>query len=136
MNVQALIDTSKMLFADDKGLLSMDESTGTCNKRFASLDIPQTEEARRSWRELLITTPGLGQSISGAAECNELSVQGSRAVGAGILVHPCNPATYDGNLGRRRSEGGGGSGGAADRARCNRAARQGKYSAAMEGTPA
>ena len=52
--------------ADDKGLLAMDESTPTSNKRFAALNIPQTEEARRSWRELIITTPGLAESISGA----------------------------------------------------------------------
>jgi len=44
----------------------MDESNPTCNKRFASLGIPQTEEARRAYRELIVTTPGLGESISGA----------------------------------------------------------------------
>ncbi|HUD83975.1 MAG TPA: class I fructose-bisphosphate aldolase [Candidatus Saccharimonadales bacterium] len=38
----------------------------TCNKRFARLRIPQTEEARRAYRELIVTTPGLGESISGA----------------------------------------------------------------------
>jgi fructose-bisphosphate aldolase class I len=48
-----------------KGLLAMDESTPTCNKRFAALDIPQTEEAQRAWRELLVTTPGLNESIGG-----------------------------------------------------------------------
>ena len=52
--------------ADDKGLLAIDESTRTSNKRFAELEIPQTEEARRSWRELIITTPRLAESISGA----------------------------------------------------------------------
>jgi fructose-bisphosphate aldolase class I len=54
------------MVADDKGLLAMDESHPTCNRRFAKLGIPQTEEARRAYRELLITTPGLGESISGA----------------------------------------------------------------------
>ena len=44
----------------------MDESNPTCNKRFAKLNIPQTVEARRAYRELIITTPGLGESISGA----------------------------------------------------------------------
>jgi fructose-bisphosphate aldolase class I len=44
----------------------MDESTGTCNKRFASAGIPQTEEARRAYRDLIVTTPGLDESISGA----------------------------------------------------------------------
>jgi fructose-bisphosphate aldolase class I len=66
MNIQELIDTAKTLVADDKGLLAMDESNPTCNKRFAALEIPQTEEARRAWRELIVTTPGLGEYISGA----------------------------------------------------------------------
>jgi fructose-bisphosphate aldolase class I len=65
MIVQGLIDTAKMLVAGDKGLLAMDESTPTCDKRFARLGIPQTEEARRSYRELIITTPGLSECISG-----------------------------------------------------------------------
>jgi fructose-bisphosphate aldolase class I len=55
-----------LLFADNKGLLAMDESNGTCNKRFAKLGIPQTVEARRAYRELIVTTPGLGECIGGA----------------------------------------------------------------------
>src|SRR5665811_551869 len=66
MKTQQLIDTARTLVAGDKGLLAMDESTPTCNKRFARLGIPQTEEARRAWRELIVTTPGLGGCISGA----------------------------------------------------------------------
>ncbi|MGZ6170893.1 MAG: class I fructose-bisphosphate aldolase, partial [Gemmatimonadaceae bacterium] len=65
MNAQELIETARMLVAGDKGLLAMDESNPTCNKRFARLGIPQTEEARRSYRELIVTTPGLGEFISG-----------------------------------------------------------------------
>ncbi|MGB7984189.1 MAG: class I fructose-bisphosphate aldolase [Terracidiphilus sp.] len=66
MNSQTLRDTAQALVANDKGLLAMDESNPTCNKRFASLGIPQTVEARRAYRELIVTTPGLGQSIGGA----------------------------------------------------------------------
>ncbi len=66
MNIQELINTAQLLVAHDKGLLAMDESNPTCNKRFAKQGIPQTEEARRAYRELIITTPGLGESISGA----------------------------------------------------------------------
>jgi len=66
MSAQELMDTARALVADDKGLLAMDESTPTCDKRFAKLKIPQTEEARRAYRELIVTTPGLGESISGA----------------------------------------------------------------------
>src|SRR5471030_1482258 len=65
MNTKNIIDTARTLIADDKGLLAMDESNPTCNKRFAKLGIPQTEEARRAYRELIVTTPGLGESISG-----------------------------------------------------------------------
>jgi fructose-bisphosphate aldolase class I len=66
MNTQILIDTARELMAGDKGLLAMDESNPTCNKRFAKLGIPQTAEARRAYRELIVTAPGLGESISGA----------------------------------------------------------------------
>jgi len=66
MNAQELIDTARALVAGDKGLLAMDESNPTCNKRFARLGIPQTEETRRAYRELIVTTPGLGECISGA----------------------------------------------------------------------
>jgi fructose-bisphosphate aldolase class I len=55
-----------MMVANGKGLLAMDESNPTCNKRFAQWGIPQNEETRRAYRELIVTTPGLGQSISGA----------------------------------------------------------------------
>jgi fructose-bisphosphate aldolase class I len=66
MNRQGLIDTAKALVAGDKGLLAMDESDPTCNKRFAKLGIPQTPETRRAYREMIVTTPGLGECISGA----------------------------------------------------------------------
>ena len=65
MKIQELIDTTRKLMADDKGLLAMDESNPTCNKRFAKLGIPQNEETRRAYRELIITTSGLGEYISG-----------------------------------------------------------------------
>ena len=65
MNLKEIITTAKSLVANDKGLLAMDESNPTCNKRFAAAGIPQTEEFRRSYREMIITTPGLGECISG-----------------------------------------------------------------------
>lgn len=66
MITNQLIATAQALVADYKGLLAMDESTGTCNKRFATVSIPQTVEMRRKYREMLVTTPGLNQGISGA----------------------------------------------------------------------
>jgi fructose-bisphosphate aldolase class I len=65
MNEHELAETARALVAGDKGLLAMDESTSTCDKRFAKLGIPQTVDARRAYRELLVTTPGLAESISG-----------------------------------------------------------------------
>jgi fructose-bisphosphate aldolase class I len=65
MNTDKLISTAQSLVADNKGLLAIDESIGTCNKRFAAMGIPQTVEMRRSYRELIITTPRLNESISG-----------------------------------------------------------------------
>ena len=61
-----LIATARALMAPGKGLLAMDESVGTCNRRLAEFGIAQTEESRRRYRELLVTTPGLSESISGA----------------------------------------------------------------------
>jgi fructose-bisphosphate aldolase class I len=66
MNTKELSSTVEAMLAGDRGLLAMDESIPTCHKRFAALGIPQTEEARRAYRELIVTTPGLGEAISGA----------------------------------------------------------------------
>src|SRR5665648_277474 len=78
MNTKALIATAKEMVAEDKGLLAMDESNPTCNKRFAKLGIPQTEEARRAYRELIVTAPGLGEYISGAILYDETIRQRKR----------------------------------------------------------
>jgi fructose-bisphosphate aldolase class I len=78
MNAQELIATARALVAGDKGLLAMDESNPTCDKRFAKQGIPQTEDARRAYRELIVTTPGLGESISGAILYDETIRQQKR----------------------------------------------------------
>lgn len=72
MKIQELIKTTNSLVAGYKGILAMDESNPTCNKQFAALGIPQTKEFRRAWRELILTTPGLGESISGAILYDEI----------------------------------------------------------------
>ena len=66
MNIRALATTANEMVANGKGLLAIDESTGTCNKRFAQGGIPQNAETRRQCRELIVNTPGLAESISGA----------------------------------------------------------------------
>lgn len=94
MDKQPLIATVCALMADNKGLLAMDESTPTSDKRFASLGIPATLDMRRAYRELIVTAPGLGESISGAILYEETLGQRTRAgvaftdvlAAAGILV--------------------------------------------------
>lgn len=65
MNRPSLEATAQKMVADGKGLLAIDESTGTCNKRFAQWGISQDAETRRRYRELIVTTQDLGESISG-----------------------------------------------------------------------
>ena len=78
MSAIGLIETARALVADDKGLLAMDESNPTCNKRFAALGIPETVEARRSYRELIVTTPNLGECISGLILYDETIREGKK----------------------------------------------------------
>jgi fructose-bisphosphate aldolase class I len=66
IDAPTLTDTANALVSGDRGLLAMDESTPTCNRRFARLGIAQTPEMRRAWRDLIVTTPHLGDCISGA----------------------------------------------------------------------
>lgn len=66
MNEQTLKATATALTADGRGLLAMDESNPTADKRFAALGIPQTPEMRRAYRDMIVTAPGLPESISGA----------------------------------------------------------------------
>jgi fructose-bisphosphate aldolase, class I len=88
-----LLDTADILMADGKGLLAMDESSPTCNKRFAVYDIDQTPQTRRDYRELLVSTIGLGEFISGTIlyeeTVNQLTSKGEKFVDviirAGIL---------------------------------------------------
>lgn len=78
MNITKLKDTAQKLVAQNKGLLAIDESSLTCNKRFAQLGIPQTIESRRSYREMIITTPGIGAFISGMILSDETIRQKKR----------------------------------------------------------
>jgi len=62
----------------------MDESNPTCDRRFARLGIPQTVEARRAYRELIVTTPGLSECISGAILYDE-TVHQKKKNGIGFI---------------------------------------------------
>lgn len=60
-----LIENARKIVAPGKGILAADESTGTIGQRFASIDVENSEEARRKYRELLFLTEGIEQYVSG-----------------------------------------------------------------------
>lgn len=66
MNLQQLKDTAAAMVAPGRGILAMDESHPTCNKRFEKLGIPATEEKRREYRHMLLKENEMGQFIGGA----------------------------------------------------------------------
>lgn len=81
MNMYAneLKSNAKSMVSSGKGILAMDESNGTCNKRFEALGIPTTENYRRDYRELILTTPNLSDYISGPILYDETIRQSTKA---------------------------------------------------------
>ncbi len=71
MNLPTIAQIAKNLVINNKGLLAMDESIPSCNKRFNALGIPATVDMRRAYRDLLITTPHLSDYINGVILCDE-----------------------------------------------------------------
>jgi fructose-bisphosphate aldolase class I len=65
MDLQKLENTAQELLAPGQGILAADESTGTITKRFEAVGIESTEETRRDYREMLFTTEGIGEFLSG-----------------------------------------------------------------------
>ena len=61
----ALNETARALVAPGKGILAADESSGTIKKRFDTIGCSSTEDRRRAYREMLFTTKGAGEFISG-----------------------------------------------------------------------
>src|SRR6059058_2459538 len=72
-----LESTAGALVAEGKGILAADESTGTIKKRFDSIGVESTEENRRAYRDLLFTTPGAEEFISGVILYDETLRQSS-----------------------------------------------------------
>ena len=64
-NIRELEATISKLAARGKGILAADESTPTITKRFEAVGISSSEDNRRTYRELLMTTPGCNQYIAG-----------------------------------------------------------------------
>ena len=66
MDVRALEETARELVSPGRGILAADESFGTIGRRFEVLGIKASEESRRAYREMLFTTEGIGEYLSGA----------------------------------------------------------------------
>ena len=69
--MSTLTEVAHTLVSNSRGILAVDESVGTMSKRLESVGVEPTEENRRSYRELLVTTPELSESISGAILADE-----------------------------------------------------------------
>lgn len=78
MDIQTLETVARQLVQQGKGILAADESFGTIKKRFDALGIESTEENRRAYRELLFTTPGIEDFISGVILFDETIHQATR----------------------------------------------------------
>ena len=77
MATNELHETARALVADNKGILAADESSGTIKKRFDSIGIESTEESRRAYRDMLFSTPGLEEYVSGVILYDETLRQAS-----------------------------------------------------------
>ena len=79
MSIEQLADIARAMVAPGKGIIAIDESNATIAKRFEGVGIANSEEQRRAYRELLLTTPNLNQHISGAILFDETLRQSTRA---------------------------------------------------------
>src|SRR5262249_34861395 len=78
MKKDNLQSVARKLVAPGKGILAADESSGTIEKRLKSISVPSTEENRRAYREVLFTTKGAGEFISGVILFDETIRQKTR----------------------------------------------------------
>ncbi len=79
MSTKELVKVAQAMVEEGRGILAIDESTGTCQKRFDSIGVDCSEENRRQYREMLLSTPGLGEHISGAILFDETLRQSTPA---------------------------------------------------------
>ncbi|NLB14839.1 MAG: fructose-bisphosphate aldolase class I, partial [Gammaproteobacteria bacterium] len=78
MSIEQLEDIAQAIVAPGKGIIAIDESNNTIKKRFDAVGVESTEENRRAYRELLLTTPKLSDYISGAILYDETLRQSTR----------------------------------------------------------
>lgn len=79
MSIDQLEDIAQAMVAPGKGIIAIDESTNTIKRRFEAVGVESTEENRRAYREMLLTTPKLGEYISGAILFDETLRQSTKA---------------------------------------------------------
>lgn len=79
MHDASLRAVAAAIVAPGRGVLAIDESAGTMNKRLTALGVAATDESRRTYRDLLLTTPGIGDFISGAILFDETIRQNARS---------------------------------------------------------
>jgi len=70
-----LVENARLIAATGKGILAADESTGTIGSRFAKIDLENTEDNRRKYRQLLFKTPELEKYVSGVILFDETLFQ-------------------------------------------------------------
>lgn len=107
MDKTALASTAKALVAPGKGILAADESFPTIEKRFESIGVESTEETRRAYRELLFTTPGIEEYISGIIMFDESlrqQILTNKAIIPGIKVDE-GTEELSGHLGEKITKG-------------------------------
>ncbi|MCK9450479.1 MAG: fructose-bisphosphate aldolase [Bacteroidales bacterium] len=112
MNAQGLIKTTNSLAAHDREILAIDESNPSYNKHFTKLGIPQTEEARRDYRAMIVATPGFGDCINEAIFYDETMRQNlaegapfiQAVIKAGIFFRSRPSAAGDENLEWQRNK--------------------------------
>ena len=78
MSIEQLAETARAMVAPGKGIIAIDESASTCQKRFDGVGIESTEENRRAYRELLLTAPKANDYLSGAILFDETIRQKTR----------------------------------------------------------
>lgn len=78
MSIDQLQEIAQAMVAPGKGIIAVDESSNTIKKRFDAVGIENSEENRRHYREMLLTTPGLSDHISGAILYDETIRQSTR----------------------------------------------------------
>ncbi|MDQ3039020.1 MAG: fructose-bisphosphate aldolase class I [Pseudomonadota bacterium] len=79
MSIEQLAETARAMIAPGRGIIAIDESAGTCAKRFAGVRIDCTDETRRAYREMLLTAPEVNKYLSGAILFDETLRQSTKS---------------------------------------------------------